>query len=194
MIKKSPLAPLCQRGEYLPLAKGGKEGFSYVCLHRFETLSYNNVMSIVHISIGSNLGNRQENCLKALDLLSARGIIITKQSSLYETEPWGVENQPKFINMAAEVATELGPLKLLETLKSVEEEMGRKESFRWGPRVIDLDVLFYDDLVMDSPDLKIPHPLLHERAFVLRPLAEIAPDKIHPILKKTVRELLSEIK
>jgi len=149
-------------------------------------------MAVVHIGIGSNLGNRGENCLKALDLLSARGVIIRKRSSLFETEPWGVQDQPKFINMAAEVATELGPLKLLETLKSVEEEMGRKESYRWGPRVIDLDILFYDDMVMDSPELKIPHPLMHEREFVLRPLAEIAPDKIHPVLKKTVKELLSE--
>ncbi len=151
-------------------------------------------MSIVYIGIGSNLGNREENCLRALALLSVRGIIIRKRSSLYETEPWGVEDQPKFINMAAEVETELGPGKLLETVKSVEEELGRKEGYRWRPRVIDLDILFYDNLVMDSPDLKIPHLLMHERKFVLRPLAEIAPDKVHPVLKKTIRELLSEIK
>ncbi|MCL4476074.1 MAG: 2-amino-4-hydroxy-6-hydroxymethyldihydropteridine diphosphokinase [Nitrospirae bacterium] len=149
-------------------------------------------MAVVHIGIGSNLGNRGENCLKALDLLSARGVIIRKRSSLHETEPWGVLDQPKFINMAAEGETALGPLKLLEVLKDIEAEAGRKESYRWGPRVIDLDILFYDDMVMDSPELKIPHPLMHEREFVLRPLAEIAPDKIHPVLKKTVKELLSE--
>ncbi len=150
-------------------------------------------MAVVHIGIGSNLGNRKENCLKALDLLSARGIVIGKQSSLYETEPWGVEDQPKFMNMAAEIETGLEPLKLLETLKSVEEEMGRKEGYRWGPRVIDLDILFFGDMVIECPELTIPHPLMHEREFVLRPLAEIAPDKVHPVLKKTVTELLAEI-
>jgi 2-amino-4-hydroxy-6-hydroxymethyldihydropteridine diphosphokinase len=151
-------------------------------------------MPIVHIGLGSNLGKRKENCTKALMLLSTRGIVITKRSSFIETEPWGVRDQPKFINMAIEAETALEPLKLLETLKSVEGEMGRKESYRWGPRVIDLDILFYDDGVVDSPELRIPHPLMHEREFVLRPLAEIAPDKVHPVLKKTVRELLSELR
>jgi 2-amino-4-hydroxy-6-hydroxymethyldihydropteridine diphosphokinase len=147
-------------------------------------------MPIVHIGIGSNLGNRQENCLKALELLSVRGVIIRKRSPFYETAPWGVADQPEFINMAAEVGTGLEPLELLGTLKSIEKEMGRKESGRWGPRMIDLDILFYNDVGMDSPELRIPHPLMHEREFVLRPLADIAPDKIHPILKKTVKELL----
>ena len=151
-------------------------------------------MPIVHIGIGSNLGNREENCLKALDLLSARGIIVKKRSSFYETKPWGLEDQPEFINMAAEIETGLDPLKLLGTLKSIEAEMGRKRSRRWGPRVIDLDLLLYDDMVTDCPGLMIPHPLMHEREFVLRPLADIAPDRIHPILKKTVKELLLGVK
>jgi len=151
-------------------------------------------MPIAHIGIGSNIGNREGNCLKALGLLSARGIIIKKRSSFYETGPWGVRDQPKFINMTLEAETTLEPLKLLESLKSVEEEIGREETYHWGPRVIDLDILFYDDLILDMPDLTIPHPLMHEREFVLRPLAEIAPDKIHPVLKKTVKELLSELR
>jgi len=112
---------------------------------------------------------------------------------MYETEPWGERNQPRFINMAIEGETRLTPVRLLEVLKMIEDEVGRKETFRWGPRVIDLDILLYDDLVMDTSELIIPHPRMHEREFVLRPLAEIAPDKIHPVLKKTIRKLLCDL-
>lgn len=150
-------------------------------------------MPIAYISIGSNLGDREENCLKAVRLLSEKGVTVRKRSSLYETEPWGVEDQPRFINMAIEVETEMKPLNLLEMLKIIESEVGRKETYRWGPRIIDLDILLYNELVMAGPDLRIPHPHMHERDFVLRPLAEIAPDTLHPVLKKTVRELLSDI-
>ena len=112
---------------------------------------------------------------------------------MIETEPWGVRDQPKFINMAAKMETSLGPEKLLNILKKIEVEMGRIPTIRWGPRVIDLDILFYDDLIMKTPDLEIPHPGIKDREFVLRPLAEIAPDKVHPVLKKSVKELLGEI-
>lgn len=148
-------------------------------------------MSTVYIGIGSNLGDREGNCLRAVNLLSEDGLIVRKQSSLYETEPWGLKDQPEFINMAIEAETGLEPLKLLELLKNIEKQMGRDESVRWGTRVIDLDILFYNDRVIDTPGFRIPHPLMHERDFVLRPLAEIAPEKEHPVLKKTVRELLS---
>jgi 2-amino-4-hydroxy-6-hydroxymethyldihydropteridine diphosphokinase len=150
-------------------------------------------MASVLIGIGSNLGSREKTCLRALCLVSERAGVLKKQSLMHETRPWGVEDQPAFINMAAEIETEAEPRRLLKILKQIEEELGREETYRWGPRTIDLDILFYDDLVLDTPDLTVPHPLLHEREFVLLPLAEIAPDKVHPVMKKTVRELLSEI-
>lgn len=146
-------------------------------------------MSVVYIGIGSNLGDRESNCRTALERLRQRGMMIRKESSRYETEAWGVKDQPKFLNMAVEVETELAPEELLLTLKDIEKEMGRKQTFTWGPRMIDLDILLFDDLVMDREDLKIPHPFMHERGFVLWPLSEIAPDVKHPVLQKSIREL-----
>jgi len=147
-------------------------------------------LSIAYISIGSNLGNREENCLRAVELLKQKGITIRRQSSLYETEPWGVKDQPRFINLAIEIETILKPKELLMTTKEIEREVGRKESFRWGPRTADLDILLFDSVIIQGDDLTIPHPLLHKRAFVLRPLCEIAPDVIHPVLKKRVCDLI----
>ena len=151
-------------------------------------------MAIAYIGIGSNLGRREENCLRSIDFLKEEGIVIRKRSALYETEPWGVKDQPGFINAAVEIETDKGPQGLLETLKRIEKIMGRTETRRWGPRVIDLDILFYDDLAIDIPDLQIPHPAMHQREFVLRPLSDIAAGKVHPVLQKTVRELLAEVK
>jgi 2-amino-4-hydroxy-6-hydroxymethyldihydropteridine diphosphokinase len=148
-------------------------------------------MPIAYIGIGSNLGNRRENCEKAISLLIKKGIKITKRSSFYETEPWGMKDQPKFINMAVEVETLLKPEELLKTLKKIEIEIGRYRGKRWGPRVIDLDILFYNDMIIKTPELEIPHPLTQEREFVLKPLSEIAPDKIHPVLNKSIKELLA---
>ena len=147
-------------------------------------------MAIVYIGIGTNLGNREKNCRKALEGLEEIGIRVTKRSSLYETDPWGVKDQPPFINMAVETETALLPADLLEKLKAIETTMGREKTYRWGPRVIDLDILFYDDLVVDTGSLKIPHPRLHERAFVLEPLSEIAPEFIHPVMGRSIKELL----
>mgnify|MGYP001044482987 CR=1 FL=1 len=150
-------------------------------------------MAIAYIGIGSNLGNRQKNCLRAIELLEKRGIIVKKKSSMYETEPWGVKDQPQFINMALEVETELEPHELLRTLKDVEREVGRGVTFKWGPRIIDLDILLFNDLFLREDNLQIPHPLMHERDFVLKPLCEIAPERIHPLLKVSICDLLQEL-
>lgn len=153
-------------------------------------------MPVAYIGIGSNLGEREKNCREAIRLLNKNGengITVVRQSSLIETEPWGMTDQPHFINMAAEVETELLPQQLLSLLMRIETGMGRNRTVKWGPRIIDLDILMYDDLKIETENLVIPHPLLHERDFVLGPLAEIAPDKIHPVLNKTIRKLSEEL-
>ena len=153
-------------------------------------------MPFVYIGIGSNLGDRLRNCQRALKLLEQRGVRIRAVSGAYETKPWGgqaVAGQPDFINMAAQLDTDLTPRALLGTLQQVEKEMGRVRERKWGARTIDLDILLYGDEIIDQPDLKVPHPLMHEREFVLKPLAEIAPEAVHPGFKKTVRQMLEEI-
>jgi 2-amino-4-hydroxy-6-hydroxymethyldihydropteridine diphosphokinase len=150
------------------------------------------VMPIVHIGIGSNLGDRRNNCLKAVALLEAGGVKVLKRSSLYETEPWGVKEQPRFMNMAVEAETDVTPRELLSLLKKIESLMGRTVTVKWGPRTIDLDILFYGDVIMKEPDLEIPHPLMHSRDFVLDPLGEIAAQKVHPLLHRTIAELRAE--
>jgi 2-amino-4-hydroxy-6-hydroxymethyldihydropteridine diphosphokinase len=151
------------------------------------------IMAKAFIGIGSNLGNRVEHCDNAIKLLETGGISVLKRSVMIETKPWGVTDQPEFINMVIEIETDLPPDALLALLKKTERAVGRTETVRWGPRVIDLDILLYGDSVLKTPQLEIPHPRISEREFVLRPLAEIAPDTIHPVMKKSIRTLLKEV-
>jgi 2-amino-4-hydroxy-6-hydroxymethyldihydropteridine diphosphokinase len=150
-------------------------------------------MPIVYIGIGSNIGDRRSSCLKAIALLEAGGVKVLKRSSLHETEPWGVKEQPRFLNMAIEAETGMAPRELLSFLKKIEDQMGRTRTVKWGPRTIDLDILFYGDMIIREPDLEIPHPFMHARDFVLEPLCEIAPQKVHPLLHRTVAKLTAEL-
>lgn len=149
-------------------------------------------MPIIYIALGTNLGDRLANLRSAIEAL-APDVHITRESTIYETPPWGYTDQPAFLNMVVEAATSLNPRALLAYLKKREGELGRIESFRYGPRQIDLDILFYDDLVLNEDDLQIPHPRLHERAFVLVPLADLAPDLEHPVFKQRVHSLLNDV-
>ncbi|PLV58664.1 2-amino-4-hydroxy-6-hydroxymethyldihydropteridine pyrophosphokinase [Thermotoga sp. KOL6] len=151
-------------------------------------------MARVVIALGSNLGNRKANIETAIEKMKEKGLSIEKISTIVETEPYGYVNQPKFLNAVCLANTSLSPRGLLETLLSIEKEMGRKRTRKWGPRIIDLDIIFYNELVVREKDLVIPHPDAHNRFFVLEPLCEIAPNFVHPVFKKTVRELLDDLR
>lgn len=143
-------------------------------------------------ALGSNIGNREQYLQSAQDLLKKDGIVIIKKSSVYETEPFGEPNQLWYLNQVIEIETDKSPLDLLKTLKSVEKELGRKQRKKWDSREIDIDILFYENEIVDEANLKIPHPYLQDRKCVLVPLNEIAPDFFHPKLLKSVSQLLKE--
>ena len=149
-------------------------------------------MSTVYLSLGSNEGDRVGWIEKALSLLDTDAGSITGRSGFYQTAAWGKTDQPDFLNICAELQTDLGASELLATIRSIESRLGRQRTLKWGPRTLDIDILFYDNAIVDRPDLQVPHPHLHERRFVLLPLADIAPGTLHPILKKTVRVLLAD--
>lgn len=146
---------------------------------------------LVYFGLGSNLGERDRNLQAALDALA--GVVrLTAASSVYDTAPLLITDQPRFHNAVCAGFTSLTPLDLLHTIKALETTLGRAQGVRFGPRLIDIDLLFYDQLVIETPELTLPHPRLIERAFVLAPLAEIAPDLIHPVLHVTISSLASK--
>jgi len=144
----------------------------------------------VYLALGSNLGNRAANLKEATASLTPQ-MDVQAKSRVYETPPWGYTGQEKFFNQVLKVKTYLEPEPLLKHLKRLEVALGRKASFQNGPRLIDIDILFYDDLVLNSSALTIPHPHVHERGFVLLPMMDIAPDYVHPVKQRSVRELLA---
>lgn len=146
------------------------------------------------MGIGSNQGDRQKNIEQALEYLSTNGVFIDKISGYYEMEPWGYKHQPDFLNIAMTGYTDLNPEELHKLSKDIEIKIGRKDTFKWGPRIIDIDILLYSDMIIENEKLIIPHPLMDKRVFVLKPLSEIAPDMKHPIKQKTIKELLEELK
>ncbi len=149
-------------------------------------------MKTTYIALGTNLGDRPANLRSAIASFSPK-LRVIQETTIYETPPWGYTDQPAFLNMVVKAETELEPYALLSYLKEKEKNLGRVKNFKNGPRQIDLDILFYDNLILEEEELTIPHPRLHERAFVLVPLAEIAPEFEHFLLKKKISALLQDV-
>ena len=150
--------------------------------------------SIAFLSVGSNLGDPAQNCITAIEWIAqSEAVKVLRQSSFYRTEPVGMADQPWFVNVVLEIRTTLDPRGLLNFLKSIEKKMGRQADRKWGPRVIDLDILFFGLMVIQDKDLQVPHPELHRRRFVLVPLLEIAPYTIHPVFGISVKGLMDRL-
>ncbi|MDI3508134.1 MAG: 2-amino-4-hydroxy-6-hydroxymethyldihydropteridine diphosphokinase [Clostridiales bacterium] len=149
----------------------------------------------VYLALGSNIGDRDRYIREAIDMLNGHEAIkIVKVSSTYNTAPVGYTDQVDFLNAAVAIDTTLSPRELLAACLDIEQRLGRVRTIRWGPRTIDIDIIFYDDLIIDDGILTVPHPRMHERGFVLRPLYDIAPNAVHPIYKKTVEQMYDEWK
>ena len=157
-------------------------------------------MAVVYLGLGANLGKRIKTLEDSVKRLRAHpDISVLKESPYYETEPQGGPPQPRFINAAVCIETSLSPQELLRVTQKIEKELGRKtgpgnNEGRWGPRTIDIDILLYDNCIIEDKDLKIPHPMMHLRRFVIEPLADISPASVHPVLKRTAAELLETMK
>ncbi|MVM40788.1 2-amino-4-hydroxy-6-hydroxymethyldihydropteridine diphosphokinase [Spirosoma sp. HMF3257] len=147
---------------------------------------------MIILLLGANLGDRTQTLQRAIDLIAERVGPVIRQSGLYETAPWGVTDQPTYLNQVLSVETRLEPETVLIQTQAIEQELGRVRLEKWGARVIDIDILYYDQLIWQADTLTIPHPYLHQRRFTLIPLAEIAPDFIHPIFQETTLELLAD--
>jgi 2-amino-4-hydroxy-6-hydroxymethyldihydropteridine diphosphokinase len=153
----------------------------------FDGMQY---MNNVYLLIGGNMGNRLQNLHQAVQWLQQACGPVQQVSSVYETAAWGKTDQPAFLNQAVQLHTTLSPQQLIKSILGIEEKMGRRRMEKNGPRIIDIDIIFYNQEVIDEPELTIPHPQLQNRRFALAPLQEIAANVIHPVLKKTVTELL----
>ena len=148
-------------------------------------------MKTAYLSLGSNVDDREAHLRRALELLASEETRVVRTSSLYETEPQELRHQPWFFNLVAEIETRLFPMQLLVRAQKIEKELGRKRIVPKGPRTIDIDIVLYGSFVVDTPQLRIPHPGLQDRRFVLEPLAELAPDLRHPVTRRSVREMLA---
>ena len=149
----------------------------------------NKQMERIYLATGSNIGDKSAHLAKALELIEVYVGGLVQVSGVYRTAAWGIEDQPEFLNQAMAVDSHLEPETLLLAVMEIERQMGRERRIRWGERLIDIDILFYGNLVSQSQRLTIPHPFIQDRNFVLQPLLEIAPDFFHPVLQKSIREL-----
>jgi|ERR1700754_737573 len=150
-------------------------------------------MNNIFLLLGSNLGNRKQFLKQAVEQIEAEIAPLICVSSIYETQSWGKADEPDYLNQVLELESELTAPEVLQKILTIENLLGRTRQEKWGSRIIDIDILFYGDAIIDAPDLKVPHPELHKRRFTLEPLAEIAPDFVHPLLNKNILQLKNEL-